>query len=185
MSEHEVYRRLADHLDRLPGGFAPTENGAELRLLANLFTPEEAELAMCLTLDREGALDIAARVGRPSAEIEARLAEMAQKGLIFAVYQADGPTLYQAAPWVVGICEFQVSNLSPAYFRASADYWSAPKVARRVQPAGGFRTDHCGGEIRTIPIGKNIDARLPVLPASADGTPGCAARAATRLRRAA
>lgn len=25
-----VYRRLADHLDRLPGGFAPSESGAEL-----------------------------------------------------------------------------------------------------------------------------------------------------------
>ena len=36
------YRKLAQHLDRLPGGFAPSATGAELRLLRRLFTPQEA-----------------------------------------------------------------------------------------------------------------------------------------------
>jgi hypothetical protein len=36
------YRDLAKHLDRLPGGFPPSETGAEIRLLERLFTPDEA-----------------------------------------------------------------------------------------------------------------------------------------------
>jgi hypothetical protein len=38
--------------DRLPGGFAPGETNLELRLPERLFTPQEADLATCLTLDR-------------------------------------------------------------------------------------------------------------------------------------
>jgi len=33
-------------LDGLPGGFPPTPDGVELRILKRLFTPEQAELAM-------------------------------------------------------------------------------------------------------------------------------------------
>ena len=44
----EEYQRLAEHLDRLPDGFAPGEAGAEIRLLKRLFTPEEAKLAIHL-----------------------------------------------------------------------------------------------------------------------------------------
>ena len=78
MSE-EPYRKLAQHLDRLPEGFPPSESGADLRLLQMLFTPEEADLATYLTLDREEASTIAERAGRPTAEVEGRLHEMAPK----------------------------------------------------------------------------------------------------------
>ena len=66
--------KLIEHLDRLPGGFAPSETGAELRLLARLFTPQEAELATHLTLDREGVRAIAARAGLAADEAARRLA---------------------------------------------------------------------------------------------------------------
>ena len=66
----ESYRKLAEHLDQLPGGFAPSETGGELRLLETLFTPQEAELAVHLTLDRELARVIAGRAGRPVGEVE-------------------------------------------------------------------------------------------------------------------
>ena len=58
---NDVYRRLAKHLDNLPGGFPPTESGVELRILRRLFTPEEAELAMRLTLIPEEAPVVARR----------------------------------------------------------------------------------------------------------------------------
>jgi electron transport complex protein RnfB len=57
--EMDTYKRLADHLDKLPGGFTPSSTGAELRLLKRLFTPEEAELSVHLTLEREQASIIA------------------------------------------------------------------------------------------------------------------------------
>jgi len=53
--KEKIYRRLAEYLDRLPDGFPPSETGADLRLLEWLFTPEEAELAIHLTLERETA----------------------------------------------------------------------------------------------------------------------------------
>jgi len=51
--ETDAYENLAQHLDKLPGGFPPSDSGVEFRLLKRLFTPEEAELAVHLTLDRE------------------------------------------------------------------------------------------------------------------------------------
>ena len=42
----DIYQELAQHLDKLPGGFASGEGGVELRLLKRLFTPEEAVLAL-------------------------------------------------------------------------------------------------------------------------------------------
>ncbi|MCZ7540040.1 MAG: hypothetical protein M5U29_09030 [Anaerolineae bacterium] len=49
------YRRLAARLDALPNGFPPTEEGIELRLLAKLYTPEQAALAAELRLTRGDA----------------------------------------------------------------------------------------------------------------------------------
>jgi Na+-translocating ferredoxin:NAD+ oxidoreductase subunit B len=159
-----AYRRLAEHLDSLPGGFPPSTTGAELRLLATLFTPEQADLASRLTLEREDALAVASRLGLPLDETSSRLAEMAERGLIFRVRGTDGATLYQAAPWIVGIIEFQVNDLTPALLAAKAEYVAAPKASRPSLAPTPLRLDHGFGEVRTIPIGKAVDSRLPVLP---------------------
>ncbi|MBF0552180.1 MAG: 4Fe-4S ferredoxin, partial [Deltaproteobacteria bacterium] len=57
----DVFGRLAHHLDALPGGYPSTESGVELRILRRLFTPQEAELALHLTLIPEEARVIAHR----------------------------------------------------------------------------------------------------------------------------
>ena len=92
--EDEVYRRLVEHLDRLPDGFPPSETGADVALLKRLFTPQEAELAVHLSLDREEARAIAERAGLPLPEAERRLEEMADKGLIRPIYAEGEPTRY-------------------------------------------------------------------------------------------
>lgn len=84
-SLEEPYHRLAEHLDRLPGGFSPSKTGAHVRLLKKLFTPEEAELATHLTLKQEDAKTIAKSVKLPALKAEKLLDEMAMKGLIFSV----------------------------------------------------------------------------------------------------
>jgi formate hydrogenlyase subunit 6/NADH:ubiquinone oxidoreductase subunit I len=149
------YRKLAEHLDALPGGFSRRENGGELRLLETLFTPEEAELATHLTLDREPASDIAARAGLPLEEAEPRLNAMAQKGLIFAEYQHGQAVRFQAVPWVVGIYELQVNNLTPRFLHALSDL--GPRVPR------GWRAP-VTRQMRTIPIGQSIEPQLEALP---------------------
>lgn len=44
----DVYIRLREFLDSLPGGFPASESGVEIEILKRYFTPEEAELAMNL-----------------------------------------------------------------------------------------------------------------------------------------
>ena len=60
---HDIYRRLAGRLDDIPNGFAATESGVELELLAMLFTPEEAELACVMRLGPETPEVIGERAG--------------------------------------------------------------------------------------------------------------------------
>ena len=61
----DVYQKLAKHLDSLPGGYPPTKDGVELKILRKLFTPEQAALALHCTLIPEEARVIAG--GRGSA----------------------------------------------------------------------------------------------------------------------
>ena len=76
--EEEIYRKLAERLDAIPNGFSSTQSGSELRLLAKLFTPEEAALASATKLVPEAADVIAERAG-----LDAKMAYVTLKG--------DGP----------------------------------------------------------------------------------------------
>ena len=149
------YRYLAEHLDRLPGGFPPSETGAEIRLLERLFTPEEAALAIHLTLEREGVEVIAGKANLTPEEAGSRLAEMAHKGLIFSVLAEDESIHYQAVPFVLGIWEFQVNNLTEGLVRDVNDYWSTMKRRRPVRTIP---------QMRTIPIGESIEPHLEAYP---------------------
>jgi len=149
------YRKLAEHLDQLPDGFDPSDTGAELRLLQRLFTPEEAEMATHLTLEREEARVIADKSGLPLAETEQRLNGMSKKGLIFSTQPENGPTLYRAVPFVVGIYEFQVNNMSDGLVQDLEDYWSTVKPRSRPKTIP---------QMRTIPVSKSIEPHLEALP---------------------
>jgi electron transport complex protein RnfB len=153
--KENVYEKLAYYMDQLPGGFAPSETGAELRVLQRLFTPEEAEIAVHLTLDLEEAPIIAKRAGFPLEDVEKRLHEMSSKGLIFSVLQEDSPPLYQAAPWVVGIYEFQVNRMDMGLLEDLNGWYSSQKPRPRARTIP---------QMRTIPIGQSIEKDMEVLP---------------------
>jgi NAD-dependent dihydropyrimidine dehydrogenase PreA subunit len=151
----EVYRKLAEHLDKLPGGFRPSETGAHIRLLKGLFTPQEAKYATYLTLERENAQAIANKINLPIERTEKILEEMSQKGLIISVQSDDGKIQYQAAPWVIGIYEFQVNRLDKQFLKNFDDYYSSR--VKRTRP-------ETIPQLRTIPINQSIDKKLEVLP---------------------
>ena len=151
----DAYKKLAHHLDNLPGGFTPSDTGVELRLLKRLFTPEEAELSVHLTLEREEASTIANRAGISTEEAEQRLKAMAGKGLIFSTEAKDSLALYQAVPWVVGIYEFQVNKLDREFVEDLNEYRSTMRKDSRPQPLP---------QMRTIPVGQSIEGNLEVLP---------------------
>jgi len=72
----DIYEKLADYLDQLPAGFPRTKGGAEMRILRKLFSPEDASLAMHLSLIAEEPRVIAYRAGISKDEAERRLKEM-------------------------------------------------------------------------------------------------------------
>ncbi len=151
----DIYEKLAQHLDKLPGGFPPSDSRVELRLLKRLFTAEDAELAVHLTLDHEEARVIADRAGLNVAEADQRLRKMARKGLIFSTEPEDGPALYQAVPWIVGIYEFQVNKLDEGFVQDVNEYIRTRKPVSRPQPIP---------QIRTIPVQQSVESHMETLP---------------------
>ncbi len=151
----DVYERLADFLDKLPSGYPRTESKVEIRILQRLFTPEEAELALHLTLISEESRVVARRARLSAAEAAQRLAEMAKKGLIFPVYAPGKPTRYMAQQFVIGFYEGQVNRLTPELAHDVEEYWPALVEAQfwRKTP-----------QLRTIPVQQSVEAPLEILP---------------------
>jgi len=150
----EAYKKLAERLDALPNGFPPTENGAELRLLAKLFTSEEAELVSQLRLTKEVPEQLAERLGRDKAEVRALLKGMARKGLITAGRTKAGLG-YGLMPFVVGIYEMQVGNLDEELASLFENYYTQAFVdVLRVKPQVH----------RVIPVYESIKVDMEVRP---------------------
>jgi electron transport complex protein RnfB len=150
----DIYQTLAHHLDNLPGGFPPTESGVELRILRRLFTPEEAKLALHLTLIPEESRVIARRAKIAPQEAALRLEEMANKGLVFSLHRKGSPPTYMAIQYVVGIWEFQVNDLNPELVQDMEEYM--PTLL-------DFNVWQKAPQLRTIPVGESISAPLEVL----------------------
>lgn len=150
--EGGIYKQLARHLDRLPGGFPSTDSGVELRILKRLFAPEQARLACHLTLIAETVPVVALRSGLPVEKVAVMLAEMAQKGLIF---KSSPPPRYMAAQFVVGIWEYQVGYLDDGLVADMEEYLPY------LFDSGAWQASP---QMRTIPVGRSIDAGLKILP---------------------
>lgn len=142
-----MYKKLAAHLDNLPGGFPETASGIELRILQRLFTAEEAELAVLLTMKPEAVPDIAGRTGLDAAKLGQALETMARKGLIFRSYK-DQTVMYSAAMFVVGIWEYHVNDLDAELVRDVNEY--LPYISNKVWRETD--TKH----MRIVPISKSI-----------------------------
>jgi len=117
------YRQLAARLNELPNGFPPAPDGAELRLLAYLFTPEEAALAAQLRMTLETPAEIAARLGGDAQILRQQLKSMVTRGLIKAGRTSSGGLGYGLLPFVVGIYEMQANRIDATLARLFEDYY--------------------------------------------------------------
>jgi Na+-translocating ferredoxin:NAD+ oxidoreductase subunit B len=151
----DIYHDLARHLDNLPGGYPATESGVELRILERLFTPEEAALALHLTLLPEEAHVIAYRAGLDIPQASAQLAEMARKGLCYSLHSPDAPARYMAIQFAIGIWEFHVQDLDEQLIRDFDEYLPTLLDLDIWRQAP---------QLRTIPVGESIPAAAEVLP---------------------
>lgn len=149
-----AYRRLAERLDALPNGFPATESGAELRLLAALYTPEEADLAAQLRLTLETPAQLADRVGGDRAKLRQMLKGMARRGLIRAG-RAEGGLGFGLLPFVVGIWENQLPRLDEHLARLFETYYQeAFAEVLIVDPPVH----------RVIPVGEAVNLYMEISP---------------------
>ncbi len=151
---HDPYQLLAERLDSLPNGFPPTPDGIELKLLARLYTPQEAALAAQLRLALETPEQIAMRDGGEAQEIRATLKSMARRGLIKAG-RGEGGVGYGLMPFVVGIYEMQVGSL---------DAELAGLFERYHQQAFGEMLSVQPAFHRVIPVGESVQVDLEIRP---------------------
>ena len=151
----DIYEKLAKHLDNLPAGFPRTESGVEMRILRRLFTPEDAEFAMHLTLIPEEPRVIARRAKIPVNEAARRLEEIEKKGLIMGIHRENKSPLYMASHFAVGVWEGQVNKLDPELIQNFEEYLD-------TFMEHGF----WGGtpQMRTIPVNKSIAIQNVVMP---------------------
>jgi ferredoxin len=148
------YGLLAQRLDSLPNGFPPTQDGVELRLLAHIFSPEEAHLAAQLRLGLETSDQIAARLGSESPALREVLKSMARRGLINAGRLPDGIG-YGLLPFVVGIYEMQVGRLDAEFAQLFEDYYHrAFGQMLGLQPSVH----------RVIPVGESVRVDIEIHP---------------------
>ena len=148
----DVYKRLREFLDAMPGGFPSTESGVEIKILKKLYTPEEAELTMKLKEEPEEVSDIASRIGADESELAKKLEDMAQNGLIFRVRDGD-KRLYQAFQFLVGVYEFQLKNLDREFSELFEEY-----LPQYVMAMANVKT----GQMRTIPLGSAVEVTAGV-----------------------
>jgi electron transport complex protein RnfB len=153
MSE-DVYRRLAQRLDAIPNGFPATESGVELKLLAKIFEPEEAALAVEMRLTREPAEVIGARAGVDPKTAYRTLKTMVRKGQI-RVGRKNRKLVFGLMPFVVGIYEEQLPRLDKELAMLFEQYY---------QEAKGPFTSHSPPFHRVIPVEEAIPVGIEIYP---------------------
>ncbi len=151
----DIYEKLARHLDDLPAGFPRTQAAAEMRILRRLFTPEDTNIALHLTLIPEEPRVIARRVGISVEEASARLSDMEKRGLVYGHHREGQPARYRAQQFVIGFWEGQVNRLNrdlikdfEAYLPDFVDY----ELWRKAP------------QLRTIPVEKSLNTENKVMP---------------------
>ena len=150
-----VYERLAD---RSNGAFYSVrfkESGVELKLLAKMFTPDQAALGAVMHLRRESVEDIAQRAGVDAKAARATLKGMARRGLI-RVGRGEGGLAFGLLPFAVGSYEESLP-----YF----DEEMAQLFETLMQESRGMgMLDQTPALQRVIPVEQSVDAEIEVLP---------------------
>lgn len=151
----QYYKDLALSLDKIPNGFPKTESGVELKLLAKLFSPDEAKLAS--TLNHSGfTVREAAGINKlPEPEAKVLLIGMVKKGLIEIRKDPERGKLFALIPFVVGFYERQNGNIDKEFAELFEQYYHESfHTVMTVSPSVH----------RVIPIEKSIPVNIDVMP---------------------
>lgn len=150
-----IYRKLQERLDEIPNGFPKTESGVELKLLAKLFSPEEAALAASMSLVPETILTIADAGSMAESEAKNMLMGMAKKGLIDMKREPGVGFVFHLIPFVVGFYEKQNARIDKEFAELFELYYKeAFHKAMIIEPSVH----------RIIPVEKTIPVNIDVMP---------------------
>lgn len=162
MSSNDIYRKLQEHLDKMPVGFPRAESGSDIRLLKYLFTAQEAKIARFLKFGWYGVLEPleiiyerAKSTGISMNDLEQILDRMVQKGTIM-FKKENNKKHYGNAALMLGIYEFQVNKLTEEFLKLLEEYigeiWG-----KEANP-----TDY--HQMRIIPVEVSVDPELNIAP---------------------
>jgi len=143
----DVYLRLREFLNNMPGGYPETDTGVELRILEKFFTPEQAEMTMHLTPMPEPVSAIAERAGMDEEEAAELLETLAKEGNIMRLRIEDQP-YYMAISFVVGIYEFHLKAMDREFAEMMEEY--NPYLAKMWST---LET----GQLRVVPVESAIE----------------------------
>jgi len=150
-----TYLKLRKQLDQYSVGFPETKSGVEIKLLKKIFTEDEANMALQLSMQLESPDSVANRTGQDATSTAVLLEQMAEKGLLFR-WRKGTTVKYAAVPFVLGIYEYQVKAMDKEFAQMFEDY---------LQEA--FGKSVAGNKpnlMRTIPIHQSVDVKSSVTP---------------------
>ncbi len=150
-----VYERLAERLSNTPNGFPRSKSGTELKLLAKMFTPEQAALAAVMHLQRESAADIAAHAGVDAEAAYGTLKDMTRRGLIYAG-RGEGGLTFGLLPFVVGSFEESLPYMDAEMAQLYEALVQETRAVGLLDQRPAFH--------RVIPVEQSIKAEIEVLP---------------------
>ena len=164
MPTDDIYRKLQKEIDRFPIPYPETVSKVEIKLLKLLFTPQEAEIAVHLSILPESIERITRRLNRNGIKLQVNEAKtildsLVDKGAILGkgFYETHGKgTYFSLSPFVIGFFENQVDIITRDF---------AENAERLLET--GFYKDLFGdkkAQMRTIPISEAVSPDIAVEP---------------------
>ena len=145
-----VYTELQKHLDKQAVGFPATTSGVEIRILKELFTPEQASLALRLSFQPRSAMDVmddAKDTGLSITQVKRFLRRMTINGAIGVVENEETPGYY-LMPLLIGIVEWHGSKSTSQFWTDFSEYLS--------QGYGQAYATTKISQMRTIPVQQSL-----------------------------
>lgn len=149
------YKKLALKLDEIPNGFPSTRSGVELKLLAKLFTPDEADLASTMSLKHQSVKMIAENSGLDEFKVKPLLISMVKKGLTDLRKEEGTGLTFGLIPFVVGFYERQNAKIDKEFAELFEKYYHEVfHIPMSTDPSVQ----------RIIPVEKTIPVNIDVMP---------------------
>lgn len=156
VNTESVYRELQQHLDKQAVGFPATKSGVEIRLLKELFTPEQADLALKLSFEPRTVEDIFDSVQDDAISLE-KIKRLLRKMVIngaIGIVEGDESSKYYLMPLLIGVVEWHGGRSTPQFWADFNEYltegYGRAYATTRIS------------QMRTIPVQQSIDVERQV-----------------------